>query len=159
MAVLGRATADGTHSIVADIGSFENAENPDNDLPDSNPYGVLALAGKTLVANAGANALFEIRANGDIRTLAVFEEQPFPGGPNVIDIGFAPDGSLFAADRGADSGLPGRVAYQSRARRHADNSQRRPVCPGGVAVAKDGTIHVTNFSILPGGGQVIAIRP
>jgi DNA-binding beta-propeller fold protein YncE len=31
--------------------------------------------------------------------------------------------------------------------------------PGGVAVAKDGTIYVTNFSILPGGGQVIAIRP
>jgi hypothetical protein len=28
-----------------------------------------------------------------------------------------------------------------------------------VAVAKDGTIYVTNFSILPGGGQVIAIRP
>jgi hypothetical protein len=83
MAVPGRATADGTHSIVADIGSFENTENPDNDLPDSNPYGVLALAGKTLVANAGANALFEIRANGDIRTLAVFEEQPFPGGPNI----------------------------------------------------------------------------
>lgn len=81
MAVLGRVTADGTYSIVADIGSFENDENPDDDLTDSNPYGVLALPGKTIVADAGANALFEVRANGHIRTLAVFEEQPFAGGP------------------------------------------------------------------------------
>jgi hypothetical protein len=81
MAVLGRVTANGAYHIVSDIGTFENEENPDLDLPDTNPYGVLALPGKVIVADAGANALFEISANGSIRTLAVFPEQPFPGGP------------------------------------------------------------------------------
>ena len=32
------------------------------------------------------------------------------------------------------------------------------VGPGGLAIAKDGTIYVTNFSISPGGGQILAIR-
>ena len=31
--------------------------------------------------------------------------------------------------------------------------------PGGLAIAKDGTIFVTNKSIMPGGGQVLAITP
>ena len=207
MAVLGRVTADGTYSIITDIGSFENDENPDNDLPDSNPYGVLALAGKTIVADAGANALFEIRANGHIRTLAVFEEQagrdavptalalgpdgayyvvqltgapfapgvanifrvPAEGGEpevvasgftNLIDLAFAPDGSLYVLQIAEPiPNFPGGSLI-----RVAPDGTRTTVnvdlfAPGGLAVAKDGTIYVTNFSILPGGGQVIAIRP
>ena len=70
MGVLGRVTADGAYRIVSDIATFENEENPDGELPDSNVYGVLALAGKVVVADAGADALFEISANGAIRTLA-----------------------------------------------------------------------------------------
>lgn len=212
MAVLGRVTADGTYKIVADIGSFESDDNPDNDLPDSNPYGVLALPGKTIVADAGANALFEIGANGAIRTLAAFEEQPFPGGPprdavpttvvrggdgayyvsqltggpfsvgaanifrvpaeggtpevvatgftNVIDIAFAPDGSLYVLQIAAPiPNFPGGSLIKVALDGTRTTVDVDLFAPGGVAVAKDGTIYVTNFSILPGGGQVIAIRP
>jgi sugar lactone lactonase YvrE len=30
--------------------------------------------------------------------------------------------------------------------------------PGGLALASDGTIYVTNWSVLPGGGQVLRIQ-
>jgi hypothetical protein len=30
--------------------------------------------------------------------------------------------------------------------------------PGGVVVARDGTIYVTNKSVTPGGGEVLRIR-
>ena len=207
MAVLGRVTADGTYTIVADIGAYENQENPDEDLPDSNPYGVLALPGKTIVADAGANALFEIRANGDIRTLAVFEEQAgrdavptalavgsdgayyvvqLTGGPfavgvasifrvpaeggepevvatgftNLIDLAFAPDGTLYVLQIAEpipnfpDGSLIEVAPDGTKTTVNVDL-----FAPGGLAIAKDGTIYVTNFSIAPGGGQVIAIRP
>jgi sugar lactone lactonase YvrE len=211
MAVLGRVTANGAYTIVSDIGLFEDAANPDADLPDSNPYGVLALPGKVVVADAGANALFEISANGAIRTLAVFPEQAFPGGPdrdavpttvvlgadgdyyvsqltggpfsvgaanifrvpaeggapdvvaegftNVIDIAFGPDGSLYVLQVAAPipnfaGGALIRVAMDG-----TRTTINVPLfAPGGVAIAKDGTIYVTNFSVSPGGGQVLAIR-
>ena len=212
MAVLGRVTANGAYRIVSDIGTFENEENPDLDLPDSNPYGVLALPGKVVVADAGANALFEIKANGAVRTLAVFPEQPFPGGPprdavpttvvlgpdgdyyvsqltggpfsvgaanvfrvpaaggdpevvlsgftNVIDIAFGADGSLYVLQIAEP--LFTNLAGGKVIRVSPDGTRTTlnvPLfAPGGLAIAKDGTIYVTNFSIAPGGGQVLAIR-
>ncbi len=69
----------------ADVTAFETANDP---VPpaDSNPYGVLALPGRRVVADAGANALFEVRQDGRIRTLAVFPPRqvlapPFLGLP------------------------------------------------------------------------------
>ncbi len=211
MAVLGRVTSNGAYKILSDIGTFENEENPDEDLPDSNPYGVLALPGKVIVADAGANALFEISANGTIRTLAVFPEQPFPGGPdrdavpttvvlgpdgdyyvsqltggpftigaanvfrvpaeggdpevvlsgftNVIDIAFGADGSLYVLQI-AEPLFNVAAAKLIRVTNGTPTTLNVPglVAPGGIAIASDGTIYVTNFSIAPGGGEVLAIR-
>jgi sugar lactone lactonase YvrE len=42
---------------------------------DSNPYGILSLPGKRIVADAGANALNEVSAAGRISTLAVFPDR------------------------------------------------------------------------------------
>lgn len=212
MGVLGRVTSDGAYRIVSDIATFEDDENPDEDLPDSNVYGVLALAGKVIVADAGANALFEIGADGTIRTLAVFPEQTFggierdpvpttvvltpdgdycvgqlTGGPfavgaanifrvpaeggdpevvlegftNVIDIAFGSDGSLYVLQIAEPlfSNLAGKLIRVS-----PDGITRTTLtvpglfAPGGIAIAKDGTIYVTNASISPVGGQVLAIR-
>jgi hypothetical protein len=69
----------------ADITAFEDAVDPDGNGADSNPYGVArGEYGTTLVADAGANALFRTYRNGYVETVAVFHpicvpwEQEFP---------------------------------------------------------------------------------
>lgn len=69
-------SASGRWKVVADVSAYESAANPDGNVIDSNPYGVLAEPGARIVADAGANALLEVRANGDISTLAVFPARP-----------------------------------------------------------------------------------
>src|SRR5919201_2782833 len=64
--------ASGGWRLVADIAAYEFAANPGGGPLDSNPYGLLAEPGSRVVADAGANALLRVGANGDISTLAVF---------------------------------------------------------------------------------------
>ena len=83
---LGRAMPSGNWKLVTDLGDFEVAANPTGDEVDSNPYGVLALPGKKIVADAGANDLLQINANGEILVLATFPNRmadapPFLGLP------------------------------------------------------------------------------
>src|SRR6185436_10524691 len=109
LARLARMNASGNWSLQQDLGAYEAAANPTGDEMDSNPYGILALPGKQVLADAGANALNEVAANGATRTLAVFpdrmvEAPPFlelpPGTlipmdavPTSVDLG--PDGHYY----------------------------------------------------------------
>lgn len=104
--------------------------------------------------SVGAANVFRVPADGGD------PEVVLSGFTNVIDIAFAPDGSLYVLQIAAP--IPNFPAGSLI--RVAPDGTRTTVnvdlfAPGGLAVAKDGTIYVTNFSILPGGGQVIAIRP
>lgn len=72
---LARVNAGGDWSLQQDLGAYEAAANPAGDEVDSNPYGVLALAGRQVVADAGANALNEVAANGTVSTLAIFPDR------------------------------------------------------------------------------------
>ena len=213
MARLARLMPNGSVRLLTDIGSFENVTNPDQDLPDSNPFSVLALPGRQIVTDAGANALFEIRANGDIKTLAVFPEfqvngtgpsrdavptgltvgpdgayyvGQLTGGPfatgianvyrvppeggdpqvfasgftNIVDIAFGPDDSLYVLQianpiPNFGGGMLIRVAPDGT--RTQINVPL--VAPGGIAIADDGTIYVTNNSISATAGQVLRIVP
>ena len=209
MATVGRVKPNGSASVTTDIGTFEAANNPDKDLPDSNPYGILVLPGRRVVADAGGNALLEINANGAIRTLAVFSElsgppsrDPVPTGlalgpdgayyvgtltgfpfaaglanvyrvppeggtpqiyaggfTNIIDLAFGEDGSLYVLQ--IASPIPNFPA--GALIRVAPDGTRTTIgvtlfAPGGIAIAKDGAIYVTNNSILPGGGEVLRIE-
>ena len=213
MAQVARLLPNGTLRLTTDLGTYELEQNPDNDLPDTNPYGILVLPGRRIVADAGGNSLLEIAANGDVRTLAVFPEfQAVPGGPfrdavptglalgpdgayyvgqltgapfaagvanvyrvppeggapevfesgftNIIDIEFGPDGSLYVLQ--IANPIPAFGA--GRLFRIAPDGTRTQInvtltAPGGIAVAKDGTIYVTNNSTSATAGQVIRIRP
>ena len=65
----------GRWKALADLGAYEGAANPDQGQPDTNPFGVLALPGRNLVADAGANALLEVTASGKVSTRAIFPNQ------------------------------------------------------------------------------------
>ena len=106
MGLVARLLPNGAVRSSADLATFEVDNNPDagdpnTGAPDSNPYGILALPGRRIVADAGANTLLEISANGDIRTLAVFREfRTAPGvGPfrDAVPTGVAlgPDGAYY----------------------------------------------------------------
>lgn len=76
-----RVLPNGKRSVLADLVAYEQDNNPDGEVPDSNPYGTALLPdGSRLVADAGANDLLRIWPNGSIETVAVFPRlvpQPF----------------------------------------------------------------------------------
>lgn len=100
-------------SVWSDLGAFESAENPDEDLPDSNPFSLLALpsearaptAGAFLAVDAGGNTLLAVSETGDPSVVAVFPETmvEFPPGtgsmmpmdavPTSVVVG--PDGAYY----------------------------------------------------------------
>jgi hypothetical protein len=73
----------GQSQTVADVGGFDYTytatcgapcdNNPQ--LPDANPYGVLALPGRTYVADAASNTLDLVRADGSVQVLAYVHAQ------------------------------------------------------------------------------------
>ena len=95
--------ASGRWRVVANVLQHEVDTNPAGGIVDSNPFGVLAEPGGRLVADAGANALLRVAANGSIETVAVFPKLPnpiFPFGPPTVDpvptaVARGPDGSLY----------------------------------------------------------------
>ena len=223
---------------IVDIAAYEGLENPDGGDPeeggiDSNPYS-LALdgAGGFVVSDAGGNDLLHIDAEGEISTLAVFEDQlvpapPFLGLPegelipqetvptgvvqgpgpegapafyvgeltgfpftqgtariwqvtaegdasvyvdgftNVIDVAFDSAGSLFVLEMvaggllAADPADPASVA--ARLVKIASDGTRTDVPSGGLVFATgltiglDGAAYVSNFGVMPGMGQIVAI--
>ena len=99
-----RFNPSGNYSLRQDLGDFEAENNPDGFVPDSNPYGLLALPGALIVADAGGNDLLKISANGTISTLAVFPRVNRPPGvpPPVASVQAVPtsvtqcpDGNLY----------------------------------------------------------------
>jgi hypothetical protein len=100
-----KLAASGQIKKIADPVSYEAANNPDDGLVDSNPYGVLALPGRQIVADAGGNSVLEVAANGDVSTLAAFGARlnPIPIGPPFVEsvetaIVQGPDGALYVSE-------------------------------------------------------------
>jgi glucose/arabinose dehydrogenase len=82
------------------------------------------------------------------------------GFTNIIDIEFGPDGSLYVLQ--IANPIPNFGA--GRLFRIAPNGTQTQInvpltAPGGIAVATNGTIYVTNNSTSATGGQVLRIRP
>jgi DNA-binding beta-propeller fold protein YncE len=214
-----KLTGHGGWRTIADFTAFEVANNPDGLHPgESDPYGLLALPGERIVADAAGNDLLSVSRAGEISVLAVFGQRtvegpggtpqlmdavptsvavgpdgalyiseltgaPFPVGAariyrlaaggtpevyadgftNVIDIAFAPDGSLLVleiAKNSLASGDPAgaliRVAPDgSRETLLADGL----VSPTSVAVGHDGSIYISNHGQEAGVGEVLRFSP
>jgi hypothetical protein len=107
----------GTWETVADVSAFEGEHNPAGGPLDSNPYGLLAEAGRQFVTDAGGNTLFEISANGDLSLLATFAPVAVPSGPFNPPFAFSdpvptevrrgPDGALYVSTLTGVPFLPG----------------------------------------------------
>jgi hypothetical protein len=91
--------ASGEWRVIADLAAYEAAVNPGGGPIDSNPFGLLARPGARIVADAGANALLEVKANGDISTIAVFPSRPVRSTdavPTGVVVG--PDGAYYVSE-------------------------------------------------------------
>lgn len=103
--------ATGARTDVSDVGDQMYQFTTDNkalfpdDFPDSNSFGVLVTAGqgnksaRTFVADAGANTISEVLANGSVRVIAYIPNESAPpfrdATPTCIAMG--PDGMLYVA--------------------------------------------------------------
>jgi hypothetical protein len=98
---------------VADIAGFEAANNPDGNVPDSNPNSVVPSGrGGWYVADAGGNSLLHVDHRGRVKTVAVFPDRmvdapPFLGLPPGTQIPMqtvptsvvrGPDGALYVGE-------------------------------------------------------------
>ena len=116
---------------LVDIAAHETRNNPAGGPVDSNPYGVLALPGRRIVADAGANALIEARANGRTRTLAVLPPAE-PGGRDAVptSVTEGPDGALYVSQL---TGFPFFQGTSSVWRLNADGSSAEVYAAGFTA--------------------------
>ena len=158
LARLGRATPDGKWRLLQDLGQSEADHNPAGDEVDSNPYGILALQGKQIVADAGANALVQVRDNGVISALATFANRmvdapPFLGLPPGTQIpmdavptsvALGPDGNYYV---GQLTGFPFPVG--------AANIYRVPAGGGAPTVFASGFTHIVDLTFGPDGSLYV----
>lgn len=138
----------GTYRPLVDIANHEVVDNPYGGPIDSNPYGVLALPGRRIIADAGANALIESAANGRTRTLAVLP--PASGGrdPVPTSVTAGPDGALYVSQL---TGFPFWQGTSSVFRIASDGSSTEVYASGftavvDLAVADDLTLYVLEIA-------------
>jgi sugar lactone lactonase YvrE len=97
---LAHVPASGRWRSTVDVAAYEFATNPGSGPIDSNPYGLFAEPGGWVVADAAANALLRVTANGDISTLAVFpsraQGRPTDAVPTAVAVG--PDGAYYVSE-------------------------------------------------------------
>ena len=141
----------GKWSVVADISGFELANNPDDGVTDSNPYGVLADRGRQYVTDAGGNSLLEVSPNGQVSLVATFPSLPLPplpvpftsSEPVPTEVVRGPDGALYVSTLTGAPFLPG-LARTFR------------VEPGGATtVFRDGFSAITDFDFGPDGSLYV----
>lgn len=68
----------GNVTYEVDVSAYEKQANPDLGPTESNPNGLLAGAGRTIVADAASNSLLGVSPSGSISTLAVFPSRFYP---------------------------------------------------------------------------------
>jgi hypothetical protein len=196
---LQRLLPSGRRTQTASLGAFEQAANPDavneygfRDLPDdcaaefegvefppserypgevfSNPYSVAIDGADRVVADAGANSIVRVRANGRVSALAVLPpiEQTitpdaaafmglpdcavglvYDGEPVPTDVEVGPDGHYYVS---ALPGFPEEEGAGAVFRVHRSTGDVSLVADGltyatDLAVANDGTIYVTELVV------------
>jgi sugar lactone lactonase YvrE len=159
------ASASGHWRAVAGVSAYEAAVNPGGGPVDSNPYGALAEPGARLIVDAGANALLQVRTNGDVSTLAVFPSRPARATDSVpTSVAVGPDGAYYVGE------LTGAPFAAGAARVYRVTRGSAPIVhlTGfttiiNLAFGLDGSLYVLEHSTGPGffalPGRLIRVAP
>jgi len=157
--------ASGQWRPVADVAAHENRFNPAGDRIDANPYGLLAEPGARLVADAGANALIDVRADGETSTVAAFPSRPVRATdavPTAVVKG--PDGAYYVSElTGVPFAAGAAVVYR------VVPGEEPEIYAGGFKTAidldfgPDGSLYVLQYATGPvffsGPGEVVRVAP
>jgi hypothetical protein len=147
----------GTPRPVADISGFERKNDPDKQGFDSNPYAVLVLRDRVLVADAAGNDIIQWK-NGKLSTFAVLPNvqtgackgQPNDNGTTGCDavptsLAQGRDGSIYVGGLSAETPNEGRVYKLDRRSGKILRSWSGLTAVTGVAVGHDGTIYASQL--------------
>lgn len=135
--------AEGNQVGFVDIGAYEVENNPDGDIPASNPHDIaVAPDGTVYLTDASGNALYTITAEGEINLVHVWEDLPVPTGVAV-----GPDGSVYV---GFLTAFPF-PAGGSRVERWSPEGELVETYEGlsyvtDVEVGPDGTVYAVEFA-------------
>lgn len=139
----------GRLSTVANISAVELAQDPDGQGADSDPYAVLALPDRQLVADAAGNDILEVRG-GHVRVWAVL---PNHDGNQAVPTSLAvgPHGTIYVGE------LNGEHPGTARVYRFSPSGRLLGWVGGfttvtGVAVGRDGSVYVSELFADAGDG-------
>jgi hypothetical protein len=124
-------TPSGQYKVIADIAAHEAEFNPYGGTIDTNPYNTLVQPGRRIVADAGANTLIEVLANGARRTFAVLSAVSGGRQPVPTSVAEGPDGKLYV---GQLTGFPFFQGTASVLRMNSDGSNIETAVSGLTAV-------------------------
>ncbi len=129
----------GDVKTVANIQDYENANNPDGFVPDSNPYGLaFGPDGMLYVADAAGNALYKLDpSSGKLSVVTVFDGLPLP------------------------PPLQGQGPFAQGNPERNGKMEIDPV-PTGVTIGPDGNVYVgllSGFPFLEGFTKVLRVTP
>jgi hypothetical protein len=157
------ATPEGQYFPVADISANEQRHNPAGGAVDTNPYGILVLANRRIVADAGSNALVESRSMDLLqptrdRTFAVLPPTAFGTEAVPTSVARGPDGAIYV---GQLTGAPFFKGASTIYRVPAQGGSATPYVTGLTAVVdiafdRDGTLYIVEIAngfVPPPGGS------
>ncbi|GAB2860631.1 ScyD/ScyE family protein [Nocardioides pacificus] len=158
--------AGGGARVVADIARFEERRDPDGEGVESNPYSLLALKDRVLVADAAGDSILQVR-RGRVSLWALMPEYGprTDAVPTVLSLGA--DGRVYVGELHSEQPGKAKVHRFSRSGRLL-RSWGGFTTVTGVDVAADGTMYVSElfgggcgFDQIPTcfPGRVVRVRP
>jgi hypothetical protein len=155
----------GTAEVFANIAQYEQDHDPDGMGVDSNPYGILALRDKVLVADAAANTVFQVDRWGNVSVFHTFPNivnevtttptDTFPGfdptpefpGAHFVPTSLAegPRGEIYVGGLASELPGQGQVVRLNRWSGEVEKTWTGFTTVTGVAVGRDHSLYVSQL--------------